>query len=68
MSEAGLLQLVELRINIYGKRFDNNSDKNEKVWEHIHRDFMQLVAKKALPAGDERSLAALKKRFDLELG
>ena len=68
MSEAGLMELVELRIVTYGKRFDNRSDKNELVWEHIHRDFKRLVEKGDLPPGDDRSLAALKKRYELEYG
>ena len=68
MSEAGLMFLVELRIVTYGKRFDNRSDKNDLIWEHIHRDFNRLVERGDLPAGDGRSLAALKKRYDLEYG
>ena len=67
MSEAGVLQLVSIRLS-YQSRFDNPSDKADKIWEHIHDEFMKLVEDDELPPGDGRSQTALEKRFNTELG
>ena len=67
MSEAGVMQLVTIRLS-YQSRFDNPSDKADKIWEHIHDEFMKLVEDDELPPGDGRSQTALEKRFNTELG
>lgn len=67
MSEAGVMQLVSIRLS-YQSRFDNPSDKADKIWEHIHNDFMKFVDDGELPPGDGRNQTALEKRFNTELG
>ena len=67
MSEAGVMQLVTIRLS-YQSRFDNQSDKADKIWEHIHNEFMKLVDDGDLPSGDGRNQTALEKRFNTELG
>ena len=67
MSEAGAMQLVSIRLS-YQESFDNSSDKADKIWEHIHDDFMKRVDDGNLPPGDGRSQTALEKRFTTELG
>ena len=68
ISDAGAAALVELRVIKYAVQFDNNSDTADKVWTHVHKAFKDLVDKGDLPTADLRSVAALRKRFDLELG
>ena len=61
MSDAGAELLVDLKMK-YESKFNNNSDKVESVWEHLHADFIAAVRDGRLPPGDERSLASLKTR------
>lgn len=60
MSEAGIMKLVALRMQ-YNHRFENTSDTNDNVWQHIERDFNALIDKGDLPPTDRRaSLSSLK--------
>ena len=68
MSDAGVLLLVELRCSKYEKKFTNTTDTAESIWRHIHADFERAVQQGVLPPGDSRSMEALKKRFNVELG
>lgn len=61
MSEAGSCLLVELKIK-YDSKFDNHTDKNDAVWEHVHADFIRAINDGRLPASDARSVDGLKHR------
>ena len=68
ISDAGAVALVELVIITYAGQFDDTSNTNDKVWEHVYKEFEELVRKGDLPPSDLRSMAALRKRYALELG
>ena len=68
ISDAGAVALVELVIVTYAGQFDDTSNTNDKVWEHVYKAFEELVRKGDLPPSDLRSMAALRKRYSLELG
>lgn len=62
MSDAGAVALCELVLGKHGKAFSNFSDSSEKVWQHVHADFMAMVEAQELPESDGRSAAALRTR------
>lgn len=61
MSPEGAKLLVNLKMR-YEHRFDNNSDKVDAVWEHVHKEFVQAANRDEIPASDVRSADALKHR------
>jgi hypothetical protein len=66
MSEAGLLCLIETRIELL-RRF-NIADLSDSSWMRVRADFMAKVELGELPASDGRSAAALATIFQRELG
>ena len=67
LTEAGRIHLVEL-YHKYQSKLDNSSDTNDKIRSHIHAAFVKLTENGTLPPSDARSVAALDKRYKLELG
>ena len=67
MSDEGIQTLVTIRIG-YTSKFDNKTDRNENVWEHVAKDFNAKVDDGSLPAGDRRGADSLKAKYAKEFG
>ena len=46
-------------------KFDNKTDKNENVWEHVAVKYQAKIDTGELPASDARSLEGLKAKYSL---
>ena len=67
MSDEGIRLLVRTRLSMQNK-FDNKTDKNDNVWEHVKAKMDQLINKGEALASDCRPLASLKSKFSREMG
>ena len=65
--EAATLALVEVRLS-FNTRFEKNNQKHNILWEHVTKKYNERVDRNELPEGDRRSVAALRRRWELELG
>ncbi|KAL1524466.1 hypothetical protein AB1Y20_019360 [Prymnesium parvum] len=65
MSEAGVLALVDLRMR-YESRIANHSDTVDSVWQHIHKDFVNMCDDVNLPRTDARGVGSLRSKFSTE--
>ena len=67
MTDEGVMLLVRTRLSMQSK-FDNKTDKNDNVWEHVKAKFDEQVRKGKAALSDIRHLASLKARYSRELG
>lgn len=66
MTDEGVQQLVTVRLS-FQKKFDNKTDQNVNVWEHVAAAYNKLVDDGTLPASDRRMVSSLKSRYSREL-
>ena len=59
---AALISLVTIRLSLQSK-MDNNTDKNENVWLHVHMKYEAEITDGKLAPANRRSLESLKTAF-----
>ena len=67
MSDEGIRLLVRTRLSMQNQ-FDNKTDKNDNVWEHVKAKMDALINKGEALGSDCRPLASLKSKFSREMG
>ena len=67
MTDEGICLLVRTRLSMQAK-FDNKTDKNDNIWEHVKAKFDEQVKKGKASMSDIRKCSSLKSKYSRELG
>ena len=67
MTDEGICLLVRTRLSMQSK-FDNKTDKNDNIWEHVKTKFDEQVKKGKASLSDIRQCSSLKSKYSRELG